>query len=95
MFYVLVWITIRLHNGEEIAKPLQDWADHDGMGFSGKEFVPHSVASGVNPAIQTTGTTLGSSYTEDDSRRTSGKGRLSFEEKGIQTLGKRCCVFQR
>jgi len=32
MFYVLLWITSRFHNGEEIANPpLQDWADKDGM----------------------------------------------------------------
>src|ERR1700683_2080547 len=31
MFYVLVWITSRFHNGEEIAdSPLREWADEDG-----------------------------------------------------------------
>lgn len=29
IFYVLVWITLHFHNGEEIADPpLQEWADH-------------------------------------------------------------------
>ena len=31
MFYVLVWITSRFHNGQEIAHPpLQEWADNSG-----------------------------------------------------------------
>jgi hypothetical protein len=31
MFYVLVWITSRFHNGQEIADPpLQEWADNSG-----------------------------------------------------------------
>ena len=31
MFYVLVWITSRFHNGQEIAdRPLQEWADNGG-----------------------------------------------------------------
>jgi serine/threonine protein kinase len=30
MFYVILWITSRFHNGEEIANPpLQEWADKD------------------------------------------------------------------
>ncbi|KAF8274805.1 hypothetical protein EI94DRAFT_1713110 [Lactarius quietus] len=32
LFYVLVWITTRFHNGKEIANPpLQDWADAEGQ----------------------------------------------------------------
>ncbi|KAF8271773.1 hypothetical protein EI94DRAFT_1719985 [Lactarius quietus] len=32
LFYVLVWITTRYHNGKEIANPpLQDWADGEGQ----------------------------------------------------------------
>ena len=32
MFYVLVWITLRFHDGQEIADPpLQEWADNDDL----------------------------------------------------------------
>ncbi|KAF8268047.1 hypothetical protein EI94DRAFT_1451000, partial [Lactarius quietus] len=32
LFYVLVWITTRFHNGEDIMDPpLQDWADGEGQ----------------------------------------------------------------
>jgi hypothetical protein len=38
MFYVLVWITSRFHNGEEIADPpLQEWADQGGTALVDKK----------------------------------------------------------
>jgi serine/threonine protein kinase len=39
MFYVLVWITSRFHDGKEIADaPLQDWADEGGVALVSEKY---------------------------------------------------------
>ena len=39
MFYVLVWITSRFNNGEEITEPpLQEWADLGGVALIGGKY---------------------------------------------------------